>query len=347
MSIFRKLTLLTLLLLLAAFVMNTTAHAEANPPTANLQDGSLVTVSGAQVQLYSLKNVVLGAPVPLDTTQKFTQAAISGETVAALTATGELVLYRYPDGAKAATLITRFSDESKKGVYGGLALNKDTVAVLTQGNDPADKSGAVDIYARKADKWERQTTLSLVKYPDLTGASLALYGDYLMIAVPGQGVVVYLRNAEAWDEQTVIKPESGEVPKRFGASIAMSERTAAIGSPDTNSVYLFTRGDTAWAQRAIFTSADTTDLGLAVAVSDLDVLAVGSKGAVVYGRVNSPDWKPIATLKADAPVTAYLGVAALSKTHIVIGTVDSLLVYTRSKDNLMIMQTIKAAKPSP
>jgi hypothetical protein len=208
-----------------------------------------------------------------------------------------------------------------------VALSGDTLAVgaIGEGSATDDESdntapdaGAVYVFTRDgAGLWSQQAYVkaSNAEADDRFG-SVALSGDMLAVGATGEdsaastnesdntasrsgAVYVFMRDgAGVWSQQAYVKASNAEERDQFGAPIALSGDTLAIGAvfedsaaigiggdeTDNNAsrsgaVYVFTRdGAGDWSQQA-YVKASNTDagdqFGLSVALSG-DMLAVGA-----------------------------------------------------------------------
>lgn len=256
----------------------------------------------------------------LSKSSPFDQVTISGDTILASSSMandGKGAVYIYKrQGDQWAESGTLKSNETDKRFGGALAAQGKTLLV---GFQNSEVGGSVQVEYQSAATAANALTARLDTNASggITGAALAVDGDYILVGLPGLGVQVFLRNADTWDKQTLLIPEDGQIPDSFGSVIAFAGRTALIGAPDSNSFYIFTRGDTAWAQRQVFTEEKNLNFGQALAIFDTDILAAGSQGATIYYRENSPQWKAATSFKAQGDnfgkaATITKGIAAVS-----------------------------------
>ena len=125
------------------------------------------------------------------------------------------------------------------------------------------------------------------------GYSVALAGSTAVVGTPeangGTGAAyVFVRSGQTWSQQADLTVPGGTVSDFFGYSVAFAGSTAVVGAPGRNSntgtVYLYTRSNGTWSQRAELTTADGrvyNYFGDSVAVS-------GSTGLVAaYGQNSS------------------------------------------------------------
>jgi hypothetical protein len=140
---------------------------------------------------------------------------------------------------------------------------------------------------------------------DQFGSSIAISGDTAVIGAFGddigantsQGsVYVFVRSGTVWTEQAKLIASDGATSDDFGASVAISDNTVAVGaSGDTvgtnagqGSVYIFVRSGTVWTQQQKLTSSDgaaNDQFGANVGVSN-DTVVVGSLDSDPGGNLN-------------------------------------------------------------
>jgi hypothetical protein len=167
-----------------------------------------------------------------------------------------------------------------------------------QGNNSANRAGAVYVFARVSGTWTQQAYIkgSTTSAGDSFGWSVALSADGTTLAVgavdddpaggfpSGGSVYVFTRTGAAWSEQAAL-PATAAVGARLGWSVALSANgdTLAAGAPNGGAgsyVNLYTRTVSTWSKQATLTAsnAGATDLfGSAVTLAaDGNTLAVGA-----------------------------------------------------------------------
>ena len=187
-------------------------------------------------------------------------------------------------------------------------------------NNLANGSGAVYVFTRNAGAWSQQAYLkaSNTEALDGFGAAVALSGDTLAVTAPGEdsnatgvngdqhnnlepfsgAAYVFTRNAGTWSQQAYIKASNAWTQDEFGAALALSGDTLAVGAVGEDSsatgvngdqsnqggyassgaVYVFTRNAGTWSQQAYIKASNTgfADLfGGSLALSG-NTLAVGA-----------------------------------------------------------------------
>jgi hypothetical protein len=183
-----------------------------------------------------------------------------------------------------------------------VALSGDTLAVIAV-SPPQDPDSppegprvpAVHMFRRGEAGWQAESVIDVGE--DLALLSLALSGD--TVAFGGAGDVhVYRRSGASWQHEANLASScaSGDA---FGASVALSGETLAIGAPyedsaatgvngnpsgdgvpDSGAVYVYRRSGVSWLQEAYIKASNTgaTDrFGRSVALSG-ELLAVGASG---------------------------------------------------------------------
>ena len=213
-----------------------------------------------------------------------------------------------------------------------VALSGDTLAVGAlressaatginghQSDTSASEAGAAYVFTRSGTTWSQQAYVkaSNTRARAYFGASVALSGDTLAVgayaessaatgvngnqsdtSAPGAGAVyVFTRAGSAWVQAAYVKASNTRIPSGFGASVAISGNTLAVGAtnessaatgvngtqsdtstPGAGSVYVFTWTGTRWAQQAYVKALNTragAQLGSWIALSG-DTLAVGA-----------------------------------------------------------------------
>lgn len=202
--------------------------------------------------------------------------------------------------------------QAAAGFGNSLTLDADTLAVGAHLEN--NGNGAVYLYTRGNSGWQPHARLTAPTPAknDLFGSSLALDADTLAVGayledgtVAGRGaaensgaVYVYVRGKENWSQQAYLKASSGGPEHRFGRSIALAGDTLVIGSyledrqasginsepaaqrsPESGAVYVFTRNDSQWTQRAYIKASNARSgdmFGYSAALSPDGWLALGA-----------------------------------------------------------------------
>jgi acyl-[acyl carrier protein]--UDP-N-acetylglucosamine O-acyltransferase len=203
----------------------------------------------------------------------------------------------------------RYEDSAATGVNGD------------QSSSAAFASGAVYVFTRSGGAWSQQAYLkaSNTGNSDFFGGSVALSDNTLAVGAYGENsnatgvngdqssnaasdsgaVYVFTRSGGAWSQQAYLKASNTGAHDHFGASVALSDNTLAVGADWESSdaagvngdqssngasmsgaVYLFTRSGGAWSQQAYLKASNTDEhdyFGGSVALSG-DTLAVGAFG---------------------------------------------------------------------
>jgi hypothetical protein len=207
------------------------------------------------------------------------------------------------------TLVVGSRNESSKSV----GINGD------QMDASAGSAGAAYVFTRTGGAWSQQAYLkaSNARAGALFGASVALSGDTLVVGSPSESsgasgvggnqadtsaglsgaAYVFTRAGSVWSQQAYLKASNTRAGASFGAPVALSGDTLAVGSPSESSaalgvngnqadtsadlsgaVYVFTRVAGAWSQQAYVKASNTRTtayFATSVALSG-DTLAVGS-----------------------------------------------------------------------
>jgi hypothetical protein len=204
------------------------------------------------------------------------------------------------------------------------AYREDSAAQGVGGNqddNEAPNTGAVYVFRRTGAVWQQEAYLkaSNTGADDHFGASVALSGDTLAVGAflensgargvggdqndnqaPNSGAVyVFRRTGAAWQQEAYLKASNTGSDDYFGASVALSGDTLAVGAwgedggaqgvggdqddnsaPGSGAVYVFRRTGTTWQQEAYVKASNTgveDEFGGSVALSG-DTLAVGARG---------------------------------------------------------------------
>ena len=198
-----------------------------------------------------------------------------------------------------------------------VALDGQTLVVGAPGAGSPDATGVTYVFELDAGVWTQHDRLLADggAAGDSFGAAVSISGDELAVGAPDAGAMtgaVYLfkRNASnTWAADGNFVP--GDNATRFGFSLAINDKTLAIGTPGdddlgsfSGSVFVVTKSGTTWASDRKLTASDGSDndsFGYSVALSG-NVLAVGAtlrnKTGAVY-VYDGPDYADEAELTAD------------------------------------------------
>lgn len=176
-------------------------------------------------------------------------------------------------------------------------------------------SGAAYVFVRSGTTWTQQAYLKAhnTGTGDSFGGSVAISGDTIVVgaweedsnssgvngannssATNSGAAYVFTRSGTTWTQQAFLKSSHNELDQRFGAAVAISGDTAAIGAyaedsttsginsvPDTNStetgaVFVFVRNGATWTQQAFIKAHNPgaeDRFGWAVAISGDTIVA--------------------------------------------------------------------------
>jgi hypothetical protein len=179
---------------------------------------------------------------------------------------------------------------ASEGLYGdyfgvSTALSQDTLVVGATGSNSYSFQGAAYVFARSGTIWTQQQKLmaSDGTDSDFFGSSVAISGDTLVVGAynanfgsnEGQGsAYVFVRSGTTWTQQQKLTASNGMAYNYFGASVAISGDTLAIGAPLANTgVYVFVRSGSTWNLQQEITASG----GASVAIS-WNTLVVGAPG---------------------------------------------------------------------
>ena len=183
-----------------------------------------------------------------------------------------------------------------------VTLTDDTALIGAVDADTAagGKAGAAYVFERHGDRWQQAATLTPADAASAQrfGRSVAIEADTAFITAPndsdrqgvGEGAAYVVERTDgAWVEQQRLAPDDEKTWEEFGATLALAEETAVMGSPndgtdDTNlsagSVWVYERTGNEWnlETRLVASDRDDEDLfGSGVAVAD-DTIVVGAMG---------------------------------------------------------------------
>ncbi|HYU36170.1 MAG TPA: FG-GAP repeat protein [Thermoanaerobaculia bacterium] len=175
---------------------------------------------------------------------------------------------------------------------------------LVGARDENEAQGAAYVFIRSGSGWYQQARLAAPDGSYEFGGSVAVSGDTAVVAayygnpdVPYSGAVhVFVRNGSSWSEQGTLLAPDAESYDGFGASIAISGDTIAVGAPysdstpsrrRTGATYVFVRQGTSWSMLVKLLASDgqtNDELGRSVALSG-DTLVAGAPYRVPAGAV--------------------------------------------------------------
>ncbi|QDV04944.1 hypothetical protein Poly30_04390 [Planctomycetes bacterium Poly30] len=188
-------------------------------------------------------------------------------------------------------------------------------------DDSASLSGAAYVFVRSGGSWSQQAYLkaSNAEAFDLFGGSVAVSGDTVVVGARNEGsgatgvngdgsnnavgfsgaAYVFVRSAGSWSQQAYLKASNTGTGDAFGAAVAVSGDTVAVGAGAEDSSatgvngdgsdnlvlnsgagYVFVRSGVSWSQQAYLkaSNAEASDFfGGSVAVSG-ETLVIGAVG---------------------------------------------------------------------
>lgn len=173
------------------------------------------------------------------------------------------------------------ANDEETGFGASIAIESD-IAVIGAPDGPFVGSGpgAAYVFTRVNDSWSQTAKLtpSDGESGDNFGASVAISNGTIMVGSTNtavtrsngatrsdQGAVyVFNRSGSVWSEQTKLTAADGKRFDNFGASIAMTNDAAVIGTrrSGVGAGYVFTRANGSWSEQINFTNADdVSDFG--------------------------------------------------------------------------------------
>lgn len=227
-------------------------------------------------------------------------------------------------------------------------MTNDFIAIgaPNEADDSGVRNGVVRVYRRQAEAWALDQLLNAPSGgAPAFGAAVALSDGLLVVGAPqdsdGRGAVyVYVRTATSAGGDPWGPPADRLVPgddldrfDRFGASVAIDERTIAVGTPgrDDGVVYVFAPSPipNRWGEPETLVAPAAGEFGSGVAVR-ADTLIVGApavdadRGAAYIYRNGPTGWSILRTLTASVTEAgARFGAAVdLDAEFIVVGAPD-------------------------
>ena len=176
-----------------------------------------------------------------------------------------------------------------KGFGASVAISGSTAVI----GAPDGGAGKVYVYVRQGDSWVLQAHLTPgnSQATDEFGASVAIEGDTIVVGAPSHttslnkdgAAYIFTRMGSAWMQTSQF---SSPVPRsggRFGAAVAISSGTIAVGQPGGALVYVYVNSGGAWSQQAALAPGATQSDGVIYFGSAVDirgdVIAVGAKSS--------------------------------------------------------------------
>jgi hypothetical protein len=172
------------------------------------------------------------------------------------------------------------SDTDAHDEYGYSVAISDSTAVV---GAPFKNShtGAVYVFERSGSSWSQQAKLTdpHAAADDFFGDSVAVSGSTAVVGAPGRNsstgaAYVFERRGTKWTQHAKLTASNAAPGDFFGDTVAISDSTAVVGAPLTNSstgaAYVFERAGTAWSQQARLTdphAAAGDFFGSSVAIS--------------------------------------------------------------------------------
>ena len=202
------------------------------------------------------------------------------------------------------------------------AIEGDYILIGAPGHNNA--RGAVYVFQRGSEAWGEQAVLTASdgEAGDAFGASVTLSGTLAAIGAPADdhasganagSAYVFVRNGNAWSQQTRVFALDGAAEDGLGSSIDLENTTLVVGSPNEGllqggTVYVFEQSGSTWPQETKLSASDAASgdrFGEAVSISDNYVVVGtpmhgGSKGAAYVFRRTSGVWNTQEISKIEA-----------------------------------------------
>lgn len=251
-----------------------TTPALAGGAISSVDDESSAWLSEAKLQINS-PGAEMGREVAID----------DNAAAVALPAAAEVRLYeRSTPGWQEEAVLRNF--EAGSSFASSVSIDEDTIAVgANLARIDGDFSGAVYVYEKDGNGWDRTATLHHPDGNDFDrfGTSLDLQGNKLAIGstaddrngIENAGTVfVFHREDQGWSLEAQLSPPPSEADRRLGISLALDGETLLAGTAGSGGL-VFELQDDAWEHRATLNVEAASGLGRSVALAD----GIGALGA--------------------------------------------------------------------
>jgi hypothetical protein len=235
-----------------------------------------------------------------------------------------------------------------------IAISGATVAAGALGHDTGlgTDIGSAYVFVRGVINWIQQAQLTTADdgvADGFFGTSVAISGDTLVAGAFGDdnatgSAYVFVRSNGAWIQQAKLTAADGAEGDYFGASVAISGDTIAVGAPLafsdlTGSVYVFVRNGETWSQQQQLTAPDGTasSFGSSVAVSGDTAVVTDWSSAHVFLR-----WGEMWNRQQELPGYNYPA-AAISAETLVVAADGSADVFVRNRGAWILQQELTTA----
>ncbi len=192
------------------------------------------------------------------------------------------------------------SDSAEGNFFGRtVAINGVYAIIGSPFNDGGGKdAGSAYIFSRNGTNWKEQVKLIAgdAEEGDQLGSAVAISGDYAIVGSPSDddagsksgSAYAFVRSGTTWKEEAKLTASDAAAGDKFGQPIAISGKTALIGTPSdddagdsSGSVYAFLRSRGSWIQRSKQTASNAAagdKFGQSIAISG-DYAIVGALDA--------------------------------------------------------------------
>ncbi len=237
-------------------------------------------------------------------------------------AAGAVYVYRRENDVWIHTAKLTASDADVSDWFGlAIALDGGRGIIGASGKDlDGDDAGAAYLFEGFPDIELNKTTLQDGLPFDRFGASVATYGDTLLIgrpraAFPGSGEIYRLEHGE-WKPEARLEASDRPAQQRFGQAVSIHDGVCVLGAPldddggeNAGAAYVFRHDGQAWVQEAKLVASDSAagdSFGSSVSISDR-YLVVGaylrddagdSSGAAYVFHFDGQSWVEQARLTA-------------------------------------------------
>ncbi|HEX3896487.1 MAG TPA: FG-GAP repeat protein [Rudaea sp.] len=222
----------------------------------------------------------------------------------------------------------------------GVGISGNTIVVSAPGHSG---TGAGYVFIHQSGGWalQAQLTATGAAAKDAVGLAAAIDGDLIVLGAPHSSsnkgaTYVFRRSGSTWSEAKKLVAADGAADDQFGAAVALSNGTVAVGAPEWSAgqgaVYIYT-GST-FAPQSSPLSVTSQRFGSAVSISGNRLLvgAVGSNDAYAYTRSGNQWYQRAPFL--DVGASRLGGAVAISGSDAIIGAVAGDHAYIVHDDEI-------------
>ncbi len=189
---------------------------------------------------------------------------------------------------------TEVADFNVPGLFGWTIAMGDGIAVIGAPEDSSfgSRAGAVYVYRDTSSGWVYQAVLtsSDIESNDLFGETVAIYGETILVGVPGDddhgsrsgSAYIFDFDGASWNQTTKLTASDAGGTDAFGSALAIVGTTAVIGATrndelgtNAGAAYIFELANGAWTESARLLASDGEEydaFGVSIALTDTFVV---------------------------------------------------------------------------